>query len=83
MKKWLKAICGIIVTVMTFALCFTNPTVVDAGTVGAVIEDGSLYDNDELYSGDWLYSKNSGISLNKQKSSLRFETGNVGKIFTS
>ena len=55
MKKRLKAICGIIVTVMTFALCFTNPTVVDAGTVGAVIEDGSLYDNDELYSGDWLY----------------------------
>lgn len=83
MKKRLKAISGIIVTVMTFALCFTNPTVVDAGTVGAVIEDGSLYDNDELYSGDWLYSKNSGISLNKQKSSLRFETGNVGKIFTS
>ena len=83
MKKSLKAICGIIVTVMTFAVCFTNPTVVDAGTVGAVIEDGSLYKDDELSSGDWLYTKNTGISLNKQKSSLRFDTIGVGKLFTA
>lgn len=84
MRNKLKATCAVLAAVTTFSVAFAaNGTVVEAGNTGAVIESGSVLGGEELSGKDWLFTKNSGITLDKKNSAVRFETGSAGKLFTS